>query len=90
MEIKVLNQEKDLLEFEVINKSQTYCNILRNALWDNQDIDYAAYKQDHPLVGNPVMLVRAKKGSPKKAIQDTLESLKKRFADLEKEFSALN
>ena len=85
MEIKVIRQEKDLLEFELINQDSTYCNLLKDALWQDKDIEFAAFKVDHPLISSPTIIVKTKKGSPAKAVLDAIESLKKRFAELEKE-----
>jgi len=85
MEIKVINQDKNELEFEVLGQSHTFCNLLRDFLWKNSDVEVSAYKIEHPLTSNPTMFIKTKKSSPQKALQETITSLKKMFADLEKE-----
>ncbi|MBS3141655.1 DNA-directed RNA polymerase subunit L [Candidatus Woesearchaeota archaeon] len=85
MEIKVIKQEKDLLEFELVGQDSTYCNLLKDALWQDKDVEFAAFKVDHPLTSSPTVIVKTRKGSPNKAVLDAIESLKKRFSELEKE-----
>ena len=76
MEINVLKQEKNKIEFEVLEEDHTFCNALGNKLWEDKDVEAAAYRIEHPLISHPVMLVQTKKGDPKKVLAKAVESLK--------------
>lgn len=86
MEINILKQEKNKIEFEILEEDHTLCNILRKKLWENKDVSAAAYRIEHPLVSNPVMLVETKKGDPKKILFKAVEGLKKDIKEIKTSF----
>ena len=86
MEIKILKEEKNKIEFEVIGEDHTLCNALRDELWNQEDVEISAYNIKHPLISNPVMLVETSRGDPKKALQNTVSSLKKKIKELKSNF----
>lgn len=88
MEIEFLKNEKTRVEFKVIGEDHTFCNILRRELWNDKDIEIAAYTIDHPLVSEPIMLVETKKSDPKKTILDAAGSLRKQVEELKKSFNS--
>ena len=87
MEIKILKEEKNKVEFEIIGEDHTLCNSIRNELWNQDTIDAVAYNIKHPLVSNPVMLVETNKGDPKTAVSNAVDSLKKQVKELRDTFS---
>jgi len=87
MEIKVLKEEKNKIEFEIIGEDHTLCNVIRNELWNNENVEISAYNIKHPLISNPVMLVETSKGDPRKALQDAVERLKKQTKDIKDSFN---
>jgi len=84
MEITVLNEDKEKIEIEIEGEDHTLCNALRTELW-NQDVDMAAYKIEHPLVGEPVLFVSGK--NPKGKLIKASSSLKKLFKSMKDDFS---
>ncbi|MCX8204282.1 MAG: DNA-directed RNA polymerase subunit L [Candidatus Nezhaarchaeota archaeon] len=58
MEIAVLNRGLNTLVFEVRNEGHTFCNVLKEALLQDPAVAFAAYRIDHPLISNPVFIVR--------------------------------
>ena len=87
MEIKILNEDKNRIEFEIIGEDHTLCNVVRNELWNQDNVAVSAYNIKHPLVSNPIMLVETNKGDPKTAISNTVSSLKKQIKELKDIFS---
>lgn len=85
MEINILKEEKDLIEFEIKGEDNTFCNILRSELWNHEDVNYAAYMIKHPNVGSPIFTLSVKKGKPRKALSDAVEALREKI----KEFKSL-
>ncbi len=88
MKIEFLKNEKNKIELKIIGEDHTLCNILRRELWNDNDVDVAAYTIDHPLVSDPIMLVETKKSDPKKALLNAADSLKKQIEELKKSFSS--
>ena len=83
MEIKILKESKEEVEFEISNL--TIAEILRVYLNKNPEVSFAAWKRDHPTK-NPVMLVKTKGKSAKKAIEDAISDLVKDLEKVEKDF----
>ena len=84
MEIDVLKQEKDSIEFQLDNL--TLAEILRVYLNKDSEVKFAAWRRDHPTK-NPILAVKAK--NPKKAIKDAVSAIVKDLDKIEKDFSKL-
>ena len=82
MEVKILKEDKELLELEIIGEDSTLCNVLRNELNTFEDVSFASYNIKHPLISNPVFAVKSKKGKPKKLLLDAVESLKAKTKEM--------
>ncbi|MBS3150217.1 DNA-directed RNA polymerase subunit L [Candidatus Woesearchaeota archaeon] len=84
MEITILNENKEMMEIEIEGEDHTLCNALRSELW-NFEIDAAAYKIEHPLVSDPVLMVSGK--NPRGKLVKASESLRKLFKSLKDDFN---
>jgi len=86
MEVKILKESKEEIEFEISNL--TLAEILRVYLNKDPVVIFAAWKRDHPTK-SPVMLVKTKGKSAKKVIEDAISDLVKDLEKVEKDFSKL-
>lgn len=86
MEIKVVEESKKKLIFEIIGESHTMANLLEKELWEDKDVVAAGYHIDHPLFGVPRMIVEAP--DPRKALEKAIKRLKKKNADFAKAFKS--
>ena len=84
MDIKILKEEKDSIEVEVGNL--TIAEILRVYLNKNSDVDFAAWKRDHPTK-NPILAVKSK--NPKKSIKEAVSAITKDLDKISSDFSKL-
>jgi len=90
MEINVLKKDKKEIEFEIGGKQDTtLAEALVFKLNQSPDVEFAAYKIEHPLVKDPRIYVKTKKGNPVKVIEKALESLKKEVADFRTQVSKM-
>ena len=87
MELKVIEESKNKLVFELMGETHTFCNALKKELEDIKGVDLAVYKIDHPLVGVPKFQIQTKGIDPKKALKDALKAMKKKFSDFKKEIA---
>lgn len=73
MQIEILKQEKNEIEFKIDNS--TIAEILRVYL-NKQDIDFAAWRREHPT--KPLILrIESSSKTVKKAISDAVAEIKK-------------
>ncbi len=86
MEIKIIEEKENKLEFE-IDESVGFLNALKKELLNDDSVKVATYFVKHPLVGKPKMIVEA--DDPRKAFNGAVSRLKKinaKFvADVKKE-----
>jgi len=82
MEVKILEDSKKKLVFELIGEGHTLCNSLRDELWSDKSVTVSAYNISHPLVGIPKFMVETDGKDPKKALKDALSRLKKKNAEV--------
>jgi len=78
MEINILSSEKDEIEVQV--ESLTLVEILRVYLNKDSSVIFAAWKREHPTQ-KPILKVKTKGKTPKKAISDAVNAVTK---DLDK------
>jgi DNA-directed RNA polymerase subunit L len=74
MIVKVLKNEKELLEIELENL--TIAELLRNFLWEDEAVTLAAWRREHPTK-NPVLIIKTKGKSAKKALLDCIARIEK-------------
>jgi DNA-directed RNA polymerase subunit L len=81
MEIKVLENEKNRLHFELVGKTHTLANFITKELWNDSDVIVSGYNLKHPETANVSILIETKKKDPKKVLMDTLKNLQKKNKD---------
>jgi len=82
METKILEESKDSLKVEIQGEDHTLANALRKELWSDSHVKITGYNIEHPLIGNPVLIVETDgKEEPKKALVSAVERLKKRNSE---------
>ena len=72
--IKVIKSEKNMLEVEIDNL--TLAEVLREELWNDDAVETAAWRRDHPSK-NPVLLLQTKEKTAKKALLDAASRVEK-------------
>ena len=83
MEMNILKSSKDEIEVELENV--TLAEILKIYLDKDEAVNFAAWKKEH-YTKKPVLLVKSKGKSAKKAISDAADSIVKDLDKLEETF----
>ena len=86
MEINILTSTKNELEAEI--DSLTLVEILRVYLNKDSDVNFAAWKREHPTQ-KPILLVKTKGKTAKKAVNDVVSAITKDLDKLESDFKKL-
>ena len=86
MEMKILKDDKDDMEIEL--NSLTLVELLRVYLNKDSAVTFAAWKREHPTM-NPVLAVRTKGKSAKKAIADAVNAVTKELDKIAGDFAKM-
>ncbi len=86
MEIKILKDEKYELQAEVDNL--TIAEILKVYLNKDSAVTFAAWKKEHPTK-NPILKVKTKGKTAKKAIKDAIAQIDKELDKIGKDFKGM-
>lgn len=86
MEMNILKDSKEELEVEI--GSLTMVEILRVYLNKDSSVTFAAWKREHPTK-KPILAVKTKGKTAKKAINDAIASIIKDLDGIEADFKKL-
>lgn len=75
MKIKILEINDKELEFELEGEGHTLCNLLRKVLLEDEDVTFAGYRIEHPLISKPKMYIRT--NGKKAPLDAAIEAAKK-------------
>jgi DNA-directed RNA polymerase subunit L len=81
VEVNVLKKDKNEMEFEIVGEDTTLPGLLVNRLNTYSEVEFAAYKAEHPLIPKPKVIVRVKRGDPLKTIEKALGELAEEVAE---------
>ncbi len=87
MTIKILKNEKNVLEIDLGEVDHSIAQIIAERLQETKGVEFAAYKITHPVVGTPYLIVKTKTANPVSLVTKQLEVIKKEIADFKKQFS---
>ncbi len=88
MELIILEQKKHRIVFELKGADHTFCNALKQELWNDEAVKVAAYNIAHHLVGHPKFIVEST-GDVKEALLGASSRLQKRNKDFGTAFDKL-
>tara|TARA_Y100000296_G_scaffold58895_1_gene67906 strand:+ start:150 stop:425 length:276 start_codon:yes stop_codon:yes gene_type:complete len=77
MEINVIEKSKNKIVFELKGEDDTFCNALKDELYNDSNVKIASYRIDHPLINIPRFILEIKSGDVKKSLVDATKRLKK-------------
>lgn len=86
MDVKILTNDKNVLEMELKGADQSLAQLLAEKLSGDKDVEFASFKVEHPLVGEPKLYVRMKKGEPGKLVLEKLDEIKKEITEFKAQF----
>jgi len=87
MEIRVLDDKKNRLYFEVDGAGHTLMNALKTELYNDKNVKVSTYAVRHPEISHPKMIVETDGADPRKSVQAAVQRLKKANEKFRKDFS---
>jgi len=85
MKLEVIKNEKSELEFIVEGERHTVPNLLREKLSQSGDVEFVAYRLDHPLDQKAVFILKTK-GNAKTVLESTIKDIQKDIDEFKKSF----
>ena len=89
MELEIVSKSKNRIVFELKGEGHTFCNLLRDELWNEKDVIASGYHIKHPLVGIPKFVAETKSSDVVAALESASKSIKKMTQDFKKSFSSI-
>ena len=87
MEIKILDDKKNKLMFEIKGANHTLCNALKKELGEDKHVKVASYSVRHPQISLPQMIVETDgEITPKSAVSAAVGRVQKDNEKFRKEF----
>ncbi|MCS7120703.1 MAG: DNA-directed RNA polymerase subunit L [Nitrososphaerota archaeon] len=87
MQLKILKRTQNELKIEIEGEGHTLCNLLESVLLEDDYVEFAGYDIPHPLVSNPVMLIKTRNGkSPTDAVKEAVDKILERGRMLNENF----
>ena len=86
MEVKILKNTKEEIEFQL--DSLTLVEILRVYLNKDSSVSFTAWKREH-ITENPIMSVKTKGKTAKKALNDAISAVTKDLDKIESDFKKM-
>ncbi|MDD5022880.1 MAG: RpoL/Rpb11 RNA polymerase subunit family protein [Candidatus ainarchaeum sp.] len=86
-EINVIKNDKETLEIEILNCDEGIGEAIVNRLKE-KDVEFTAYKKEHPFDKGIKLIVKSKKG-PKKILLSTINEIVKEIGDFKKQVEKL-
>jgi len=87
MKVNILKQTKNEVKIEIAGEGHSFCNALQKMLLEDEDVSFAGYNISHPLVAQPIVYVRTKRGKEAKAaLVKAAKALGKRMDTFQKAF----
>lgn len=84
MKIEIINQDKEGIEFFIEGERHTLPNLLKEKIMEDSDVDFCAYRLDHPLDKRARFVVKGK--NAKKSIEGAIKAAKLDIAEFKKAF----
>jgi DNA-directed RNA polymerase subunit L len=84
MKVEVITNEKDSLEFFIDGERHTLPNLLKETLAKNNDVEFVAYRLDHPIDKKSRFILKAK--NPKKVLDEAIKEIQSEINDFAKAF----
>ena len=85
MNINITKTGTEMITVEMDGARHTIPNVLREELWKDSTVTFAAYEKKHPYIGNPKLIIKSK--DPKKSLLTAIKNTQDNIKTLEKEIN---
>lgn len=83
MKTTFLVDEDKHVEVLLEGEEHSLPNVLKDILLESDDVEFAAYVIDHPLVGSPKLIIKTKRKKARETLKNAIETLQERLKEFE-------
>lgn len=84
MKLEIITNEKNNLEFYIEGERHTLTNLLKEKLSQKDEVEFVAYKLDHPLENRARFILKSK--NAKKDLLDSIKEIESEIEDFKNSF----
>jgi len=85
MELKMLEEKKNRIVFDLIGADHSLVGALKTELWQDSNTKAAGYQVEHPLVGMPRFVLETSGEDAKKVLRSAIKRLQKTIDGLQEQ-----
>jgi len=89
MDVKILEEKKGRLVFNIEGDGSTLANMLKKELWNDEHVKAAGFTVEHPLINIPTFVVETDGADPKKTVSAAAKRIAKIIEKFRDEAKAL-
>ncbi|MAG52996.1 MAG: DNA-directed RNA polymerase subunit L [Nanoarchaeota archaeon] len=89
MELKIIEETKEKIKFELSGEGHTFSNPLSKELWKDSHVKTSGYHIKHSLVSNPIFVVETDGEKPKASLKKAAGRLEKTMGEFLTKFKQL-
>ena len=82
MNVEVVESDKDFVKIKFDGDAHTILNLIKKKLLDDKSVSFAGYNKPHPLINESFLVVKSKKGDPKKIVKSCIDDIIKDLKSL--------
>ncbi len=89
MDVKILEEKKNRLVFNIEGDGATIANMLKKELWNDEHVKTSGFNVEHPLINVPTFIVETDGADPKKTVSAAIKRIAKTVEKFKDEAKAL-
>lgn len=89
MEVKILEEKKNKIIFEIEDETHTLPQMLKEQLWEDDHVKAAGYTQEHPLIPKTKFVLETDGADPKKTIESAIKKMQKQVEKIKDEIKKI-
>ncbi|NOR84923.1 DNA-directed RNA polymerase subunit L [archaeon] len=87
MNVNITKTGTEMITIKMDGARHTLPNAIREELWNDSTVTFAAYEKKHPYLGNPKLIIKSK--DPKKSLLTAIKNTQDNIKIFEKEINKL-
>jgi len=85
--VKQLRLDEKMIEIVIEGEGHTFLNILTKIIQENPNVNFAAYRIDHPHISHPRLVVSVNEETPLEAIMEATKQLEEKSQEFIEKFT---
>jgi DNA-directed RNA polymerase subunit L len=84
--IEILEDEKERLVILFKNEEQSFLNLLKSKLLEQDEVKFASVEKEHPEINNITFKIVTTSANPRKCLEKALDEIEKEIEEIQKLF----